>query len=120
MINEILGTIKDTTKDYVGMNGCLYQDLDRKELNIILDYITNIQQENKQLKEEIENLKDFNNKLQASKDRLDKDDYNLAHILTELEEYVKEESNKTIINIGMLQVWNLVLNKIQELKERYK
>ena len=41
-------------------------------------------------------------------------------ILTELEEYVEEESNKTIINIGMLQVWNLVLNKIQELKEKYK
>lgn len=49
-----------------------------------------------------------------------KKQYRDAKILTELEEYVEEESNKTIINIGMLQVWNLVLNKIQELKEKYK
>ena len=37
-----------------------------------------LQQENEQLKKELEELKDFNKKLQASKDRLDKDDYNLG------------------------------------------
>lgn len=42
-IKEILDSIRDTRLDYVGTNGCLYQDLDRKELNLLLDYITNLQ-----------------------------------------------------------------------------
>lgn len=73
--------------------------------------------ENKQLKEEIENIKDFNNKLQASKDRLDKDDYNLAHILTELEEWLNAYKSVGYEDIGTFQV---VLDKIQKLKEKYK
>lgn len=79
--------------------------------------INNLEQENKQLKEELENIKDFNNKLQASKDRLDKDDYNLAHILTELEEWLNTYKSVGYEDIGTFQV---VLNKIQELKEKYK
>ena len=81
--------------------------------------------ENKQLKEEIENIKDFNNKLQASKDRLDKDDYNLAHILTELEEWLNKEmlggrSKDHLWLQGCYDEDKLILDKIQKLKERYK
>lgn len=54
-IKEILDCIKDRTRDYVGMNGCLYQDLEREELNLLLNYITNLQKENKQLKKKYEN-----------------------------------------------------------------
>ena len=48
-IKEILKCIKDKKRDYVGINGCLYQDLDRKELDLLLDYITNLQEENERL-----------------------------------------------------------------------
>ena len=99
-----------------------------------LEYIHKLQQENKQLKEELDNIKDFNNKLQASKDRLDKDDYNLAHILTELEEWLKEhieicKHNANIITEGSIEkkrlnyraiIYDDTLDKIQELKEKYK
>lgn len=44
-IKEILEDIKDKTRDYVGVNGCLYQDLDREELDLLLEYITNLQEE---------------------------------------------------------------------------
>ena len=81
-----------------------------------------LEQENKQLKEELENIKDFNNKLQASKDRLDKDDYNLAHILTKLEEWLKEkqEDYKSSELYDDAFIIGCTLDKIQELKEKYK
>lgn len=91
-----------------------------------------LQQENKQLKEEIENIKDFNNKLQASKDRLDKDDYNLAHILTELEEDIPKIINENIehyegarflkggFTINQECIKNRILDKIQELRNKYE
>ena len=57
---------------------------------LLLDYITNLQQEN-------ENLKDFNNKLQATKDRLDKYDREnqleidrLNNITNELKDKINE------------------------------
>ena len=96
--------------------------------NIIYDdyyqKVYNLQQENKQLKEEIENIKDFNNKLQASKDRLDKDDYNLAHILTELEEWINNYmpllEAGDIVEETTQDTLKEVLDKIQKLKEKYK
>lgn len=115
--------------------GDIFKNLETEEKAFkLLNYITNLQKENKQLKEEIENIKDFNNKLQASKDRLDKDDYNLAHILTELEEWLKEhieicKHNANIITEGSIEkkrlnyraiIYEDTLDKIQELKEKYK
>ena len=137
---------------YKTLNNIVADDrLSNEEIYIINDYlgrleatIKELEQENKQLKEEIENIKDFNNKLQASKDRLDKDDYNLAHILTELEKWFKKEKQIAEQNITESKKWleieeqKLVaksdihtgkiirrymqygLNKIQELKEKYK
>lgn len=104
--------------------------------NIIYDdyyqKVYNLQQENKQLKETIENIKDFNNKLQASKDRLDKDDYNLAHILTELEEWCKDGIKDELFKFDYgtkiigepikihITSYEMVLDKIHKLKEKYK
>ena len=45
---------------------------------------------------------------------------NLQHILTELEEWLKKESNKTFLNVISMAVYMKVLDKIQELKEKYK
>lgn len=92
----------------------------------LMENYEKFEQENKQLKEELENIKDFNNKLQASKDRLDKDDYNLAHILNELEEWLKEIKKiyeEDVFDIVSNTIYNQcedVLDKIQELKEKYK
>ena len=109
------------SKDTIKVNMNVY------DIPILVEQLKKLEKENKQLKEEIENIKDFNNKLQASKDRLDKDDYNLAHILTELEEWTKSEydryyndkENLVFSNVEVID-FGRVLNKIQELKEKYK
>lgn len=52
-INYLLEEIKDNTHDYVGTNGCLYQDLSREELNLLLEYISNLQNQVQKQKEVI-------------------------------------------------------------------
>ena len=53
-IKYLLEEIKDNTQDYVGTNGCLYQDLLREELNLLLDYINNLEKQVKKQKEVID------------------------------------------------------------------
>lgn len=53
-LKYLLEELKDTTNDYVGTNGCLYQDLLREELNLLLDYIKNLEQQCKKQKEVID------------------------------------------------------------------
>ncbi len=55
-IKEIFERIEDTTKDYVGIDGCVYQDLDRNELNLIIYYIINLQKENEILNSIIDEI----------------------------------------------------------------
>lgn len=52
-LKYLLEEMKDATLDYIGTNGCLYQDLEREELNLLLGYIDKLQQENKRQKEVI-------------------------------------------------------------------
>ena len=62
-IKYLLEEIKNNTYDYVGTNGCLYQDLSREELNLLLEYISNLQNQVQKYKEvidkAIEYMKDF-------------------------------------------------------------
>lgn len=53
-IKYLLEEIKDNTYDYVGTNGCLYQDLSREELNLLLEYISNLQNQVQKYKEVID------------------------------------------------------------------
>ena len=55
-IKYLLEEIKNNTYDYVGTNGCLYQDLSREELNLLLNYINNLEQQCKKQKEVIDRL----------------------------------------------------------------
>lgn len=55
-IKYLLEEIKDNTHDYVGTNGCLYQDLLREELNLLLDYINNLEKQCKKQKEVIDKV----------------------------------------------------------------
>lgn len=60
-LQNLLEEIKDNTQDYVGTNGCLYQDLLREELNLLLDYIANLEQQVKKQKELIDKaIKEIN------------------------------------------------------------
>ena len=61
-IKYLLEEIKDNTYDYVGTNGCLYQDLSREELNLLLNYINNLEQQCKQQKEVIDKLNFIKNR----------------------------------------------------------
>ena len=56
-IKYLLEEIKDNTYDYVGTNGCLYQDLSREELNLLLEYISNLQNQVQKYKEVIDRAK---------------------------------------------------------------
>ena len=53
-IKYLLEEIKNNTYDYVGTNGCLYQDLSREELNLLLEYISNLQNQVQKQKEVID------------------------------------------------------------------
>lgn len=44
-IKEILDNLKNKDNDIKGINFLKYQDLTRGEINLLLDYITNLQQE---------------------------------------------------------------------------
>ena len=55
-IKYLLEEIKDNTYDYVGTNGCLYQDLSREELNLLLEYISNLQNQVQKQKEVIDKV----------------------------------------------------------------
>ena len=57
-IKYLLEEIKNNTYDYVGTNGCLYQDLSREELNLLLEYISNLQNQVQKYKEVIDKLQD--------------------------------------------------------------
>ena len=50
MINRILENIDNEECYYVGNNGCLYQNLDKKELLVIKEEIERLNKENKLLK----------------------------------------------------------------------
>ena len=58
-IKYLLEEIKDNTYDYVGTNGCLYQDLSREELNLLLNYINNLEQQCKKQREVINKITDL-------------------------------------------------------------
>lgn len=83
-LKYLLEEIKDTTLLYIGTNGCLYQDLLREELNLLLSYIDKLQQENKKQKEVINKLR---NKIKLVKeygfDKVGR--YELLDILKEVE-----------------------------------
>ena len=73
-IKEILEKLKNKDNDIKGINFLKYQDLTRGEINLLLDYITNLQQDNKILAKrnnELKNIKDerFHN-LQQENERL--------------------------------------------------
>lgn len=55
-IKYLLEEIKDNTQDYIGTNGCLYQDLLREELNLLLGYISNLQNQVQKQKESIDKV----------------------------------------------------------------
>lgn len=42
-IEYLLNEMKDTTQDYIGTNGCKYQDLLREELDLLLSYIEQLE-----------------------------------------------------------------------------
>lgn len=60
-IKYLLEEIKDNTHDYVGTNGCLYQDLSREELNLLLEYISNLQNQVQKQKEVIDKAIEYIN-----------------------------------------------------------
>lgn len=101
-----------------------------KSLDIVNDYIEKLEQENKQLKEELERSMKANIVL-------DNTNTDYASIIFELEEWLKEriEWNKSILKedagkydlLGFnfhreayIKVWEDTLDKIQKLKEKYK
>ena len=95
-LKELLETIKDTSRDYVGMNGCLYQDITREELDLIVNEIERLNNIKKKAIHFI-NLNQDSKKLTLNYDDLKKlrgilknDDY----YLTIFEEQLKELKEK--------------------------
>lgn len=60
-LKYLLEELEDTTNDYVGTNGCLYQDLLREEINLLLNYINVLEQQVKKQKEVIDKAIEYIN-----------------------------------------------------------
>ena len=60
-INKLLKTIKDTSRDYVGTNGCLYQDITREELDLIVNEIGRLNNIINKLEKWVLNIRDSEN-----------------------------------------------------------
>ena len=164
--------IIQSIRDFYKLDNALKYYLDRHKAQILLDYITNLQQENKQLKEQLEylrsneylnqvkwernfneelvkdlqqenkQLKEANNYLQdelydlrrektpnyyhSENVNLSRINNNYKSILTELEEWLKEKikTYKEDLCDGnyllLCDQCEETLDKIQELKEKYK
>lgn len=88
-IKYLLEEMEDNTQDYVGTNGCLYQDLLREELNLLLDYISNLQNQVKKQKEVIDKAINWTIKYQTEwcqEDEVIRDLKQLLYILKEVSE----------------------------------
>ena len=80
-IKYLLEEIKDNTYDYVGTNGCLYQDLSREELNLLLKYINNLEQQCKKQKEVIDRAIEYIKSYKIDYSPYELSDYNIRQIL---------------------------------------
>lgn len=106
-----------------------------KDGELLLDYITNLQQENKQLKEQNEReFADYTKFKQEQYDeyleksnKLIKEKQHYKHIIDELEKWLKETKLKEFEKVygkrygkvytqAEIIVFNMILNKLQELK----
>ena len=94
-INKLLETIKDTSRDYVGTNGCLYQDISREELNLIVNEIKRL---NKEL-EEKEAILGGIQQLEAEIERLNNIINNLWEYLEKAKEVTTGEYKNAIKDI---------------------
>ncbi len=99
-LNYLLNELKDNSLDYVGTNGCKYQDLTREEINLLLDCITNLQEElDYQRQAEIEynekhtKLMNKYKNLQNENERLAKENKNLSVVKKQAVKYIKFTSN---------------------------
>ena len=102
-IKEILDDITENKEDYyVGTNGCLYQDLTKKELLSIKNYITNLQQERYFYMNIVEELKRYANE-EISEGNKMPEEYKRYGI----EKYVK----------GQVAAYKHILSKLEELEK---
>lgn len=100
------------------------QKLKEKYENAVADYETAMA-EKEQLKKQLEDKEDYINKLQATKDKLDKWDYENAMQQKEFIKYMnscikeleKESPNKlqNTINLGIIDITKTILQKYKEI-----
>lgn len=117
------------SKDTIKVNMNVY------DIPIVVEQLKKLEQENKQLKEEIEELKQAKLIMIDYQD-LEQRNIDLNSILTELEEWLEKEQDRLVREISAIYEDSLgrykllnediykeidkIKNKIQELKEKYK
>ena len=101
-LEYLLSEIKDGSQDYIGTNGCKYQDLLREELDLLVNEIERL---NKERSKTYENGLNYFLELQKKKDEIER----LNNIINELEEYM----------IGK-DIYKILLYKLRDLKDSDK
>lgn len=100
---------------------CSLKDTEYKtqfeQYKIVRNYITNLQKEKDALYNALITTR---TKYNNDKARYRRKAKRYRNILTELEEYIKDTLNKTTMHIYHMNTYNDILNKLQELKEKYK
>ena len=86
----------------------------------IIDTFEEIHKENQELKKELKEKNDFINKLQATKDRLDKYDYERTNQQKEFIEYLESEINRLEENNIYEPLQRTALATFQHVLSKYK
>lgn len=109
-IKEILDNFKSYEDRYNKYNETEFIII-KRDITLLLNYITNLQEENQKLKETNEEHRKINGELR-------KENQKLVKAFDELEKWLKEDKEKAGNNFEMGRCFNMfdILNKLTELK----
>lgn len=125
-LEYLLNEIKDSSQDYIGTNGCRYQDLLREELDLLVNEIERLNKKNKELKEQVVSAIRVNNICTENKSIIELQAQRYEQELTitkekqlkERIEYLERSNNRREDEILELRKENADLdNIINELEE---
>lgn len=116
-IKEILDYLANKDNDLKGINFLRYQDLTRGQINLLLDYITNLQQENERLQEDYNKAMDLVDKGVENSYKLLKDYKSRCEKAIEYIKSVDEDilnsmflDESYISNYGAVELLNILQN----------
>ena len=119
-LDKLLVELKDIDNFKGFEDGAFKYSLGKYQASLLIEYINQLQQENKELKETLENNSKINVAEHKYASRME-DKYLIEHnILTELEKWLEEKINSPKLSLIEIITFKRCLERLQELKEGEK